>query len=126
MLHPRLAHGHDVGVALYQNGPVLPHNGVPSHVDAIQSAGFVVERALRAVDVFRDLLVRLERPATKTDEPPRDVPNGENHTPTIKVIECSVLALLAQATGHKPLVLVSSLSSGPASAPSSDHGRSGQ
>ena len=110
MFHTCLAHGHDVGVALHQNGPVLAHNGVAGHVDSIQRTGLVIQRALRAVDVFRDLLVRLKRPSTKADEPACDVPDRKDDAPSVKIVEGSIFARLAQTTGHKPLVLVASLS----------------
>ena len=72
----------------------------------------MVKRALRAVDVLRGLLVGLQRPATKSDEPAGDVPDGENDPSTVEVIQGSIVPALGQSARLQPLLLVTRLLGG--------------
>ena len=102
-------HGHDVRVAFHEDGAVFPHDLVSRLVDAVQRPGFVIQRALRAVDVLGDLLVRLECPSAESDDPAGHVADGENDPPSVEIVQGSVFPTFCQPADFQPLLLISRL-----------------
>ena len=108
MLHARLVQGHDVGVAFHQQDPVLAHDGRPREVQPVEHVALVVQRAFRAVEVLRDVLVLAQGPPAEADDPARRVPDGEHHAAPEEVVGGAV-AFLRKPCGDEAVEGVAGL-----------------
>ena len=93
MFNPRLVQGHHIRVALNQQNPVFLRDGGFGQVHAEQYIAFVVENALRTVEVLGDLLLFTQCAAPERDGTACEVADREHHPALEKVPQLTVFVL---------------------------------
>ena len=102
MFNPRLVQGHHIRVALNQQDPIFLRNGGFGQVHTKQHIAFVVENALRAVEVLGDLFFLAQRAAPERNRTAGEIADREHHPALEKVPQLPVF-VFGEAECKKPL-----------------------
>ena len=102
VFNPRLVQGHHIRVALNQQDPVFLRNRGFGQVHTKQHIAFVVENALRTVEVLGDLFFFAQRAAPERNGTAGEIADREHHPALEKVPQLPVF-VLGEAECKKPL-----------------------
>lgn len=95
--------GHDVGVALDDDGAAGLGDVLLGQVDAVQHLGLLVDRGLGGVEVLRAVVVVAELAGAEADDLPGGVADGP-HQPAAEAVDGAAAAVLGEAGGDQFLV----------------------
>ncbi|CAH0267330.1 hypothetical protein SRABI128_03299 [Microbacterium sp. Bi128] len=97
---PREVAGHDVGVPLDDDDPVLARDVALGQIEAVQHLGFLVDRRLGGVQILRALIVVVELARAEADDLTGDVADGPHDAAAESVVH-PALPLRHEACLHE-------------------------